>query len=73
MHKIFRFVRTDEEYIVLKVPASLKGKLAEIIISEKAPDSDTIISADESLQMEQKQNELQLMDKIRNQINFWDM
>lgn len=73
MIRLFRFVRPQEDFVVIKVPSDMKGKLVEIIIAEKAPDKDTVINAEDTLMMETKEDELKVMDKIRNQINFWDM
>ncbi|HET8964424.1 MAG TPA: hypothetical protein VFM99_11020 [Chitinophagales bacterium] len=73
MIRLFRFVRPQEDFVVIKVPSEIKGKLVEIIITEKAPDKDTVINAEDTLMMETKEDELKVMDKIRNQINFWDM
>ncbi|MBK6731675.1 MAG: hypothetical protein IPG60_12220 [Bacteroidetes bacterium] len=73
MIRLFRFVRPQEDFVVIKVPSEIKGKLVEIIITEKAPDNDTVINAEDTLMMETKEDELKVMDKIRNQINFWDM
>lgn len=73
MFRLFRFIRQEEDYIVIKVPKEIRGKLVEILISEKAPDDDTVISPDENSLMETKEAELKVLDKIRNQINFWDM
>ncbi len=73
MIRLFRFVRPQEDFVVIKVPAEVKGKLVEIIINEKAPDKDTAINAEDALLMDTKEDELKVMDKIRNQIPFWDM
>ena len=73
MLRIFRFIRPQEDYLVIKVPKEIQGKLVEIIVTEKAPDNDAVINEEDNAMMETKQAELKVMDKIRNQINFWDM
>lgn len=73
MQKTFQFVNAEQEFIYIPVPKNLKGKLVEIVMQEKAPDPDTHLNASETQQMASKEAELQLLDKVRNQLNVWDI
>ncbi|MEZ5014462.1 MAG: hypothetical protein R2794_09235 [Chitinophagales bacterium] len=73
MIKTFQFIQSEQEYIHIEVPVGLRGKLVEIVIQEKAPDPDTHLDSTDEEKMERKEAELQLMDKLRNQLNNWDI
>ncbi len=73
MFKFFQFIKSEQEYIHIEIPKDLKGKLVEIIIQEKAPDPDTHLDKTDEETMAQKEAELKMMDKVRNQLNVWDI
>lgn len=71
MVKLVRFIRTDEDTIMLNVPANLKGKFVEIDIMET--NTEEIISDGEESLSRNSEVELQMLDKMRNQLNVWDI
>ena len=73
MFKFFQFIKSEQEYIHIEIPKDLKGKLVEITIQEKAPDPDTHLDKTDEETMAQKEAELKMMDKVRNQLNVWDI
>ena len=72
MFKFFQFIKPEQDTISVEVPKNLKGKLVEITIQEKAPDPDTHLDESDEQKMAQKEAELKLLDKVRNQMNVWD-
>ncbi len=72
MFKRFLLIRPDQDVLQIEVPKNLKGKLVEIIIQEKAPDPDVVLDEKDEQIMAQKEEELKILDKLRNQLNVWD-
>lgn len=73
MHKLLKFVKPGEETVLLHIPQSMKGKLIEITMAEKAPDDDTDLDPESSEHMAHKEIELQIIDKMQSQLSVWDI
>ena len=73
MFKIFQFIKAEQDIIHIEVPKHLRGKLVEITLQEKAPDPDTHLNESDEEKMAHKEAELKMMDKVRNQLNVWDI
>ncbi len=73
MFKLFQFIKADQDIIHIEVPKDLRGKLVQITLQEKAPDPDTHLDLSDEETMAHKEAELKLMDKVRNQLNVWDI
>ncbi|HCK22683.1 MAG TPA: hypothetical protein DHW15_11140 [Bacteroidetes bacterium] len=71
--RIFRFIEKNEDFIKVPLPRSLKGKFVQITIEERAPEDGVAISLADNEQLKQKEDELILLDKLRNQLDVWDI
>ncbi|MBC8047898.1 MAG: hypothetical protein H7Y00_13960 [Fimbriimonadaceae bacterium] len=73
MYRQLRFIKPDEETMLLSIPVELKGKLIEISIAEKRDDVDVLLEDDSSVLMINEKIEMQMLDKMRNQLYVWDI
>jgi len=73
MFRIFQFVKKEQEFIHIPLPPSLRGRLVEIVIQEKAPEPGTELDENAEKQLEHQAEELRALDKLRNQLTGWDM
>ena len=71
--RIFRFTERDEDFIKIPLPRSLKGKYIEISINEKAPEEGAVMLPSDNQMLKEKEDELILLDKLRNQLEVWDI
>jgi hypothetical protein len=71
--RIFRFTDKNEDFIRVPLPRSLKGKFIEISINEKAPDEGAVIESSDNRRLKEKEDELMILDKLRNQLEVWDI
>jgi hypothetical protein len=62
-----------EEHIVITVPKELRGKFVEIEIHETPVNAERNPFNDNPEQAAQKEIELQMLDKMRNQLSVWDI
>ncbi|MFN0276803.1 MAG: hypothetical protein ACKVPJ_13735 [Chitinophagales bacterium] len=69
MIQVSRFIKPEEEHILVQVPKELRGKFVEIVFQEKV----TGHSAADREKLALNEIELQMMDKVRNQLNVWDI
>lgn len=71
--RLFHFIRNDEETLQIRVPQHLKGKHIQITLEECAPEDSQFLDPSDHDGLKQKEEALLLLDKLRNQIDVWDI
>ncbi len=59
--------------MTLEIPKALKGKYIEITISERNAEEASNLNNEDFPVMMGKEIEMQMLDKVRNQLSVWDM
>lgn len=72
MYSISRFIRPDDENIIIQIPKELRGKFVEIELVENNGKVSSV-SAAEKKETAHAELELQMLDKMRNQLSVWDI
>ncbi len=73
MIKPFQTVKKEQEFAPVSHPGSYKGGLIEVIMKEKTCDLDGELNKYSKQELANNEAELQMLDKMRNQLLVWDM
>ncbi|HAE13253.1 MAG: hypothetical protein H6548_06525 [Chitinophagales bacterium] len=71
--RLFQFIHREEDSLQISIPENLRGKYVRITVEECAPEDGEPISDLENSGLKQKEEALLLLDKLRNQLDVWDI
>ncbi len=73
MIKLIKTVKTVQELTSVSISGSLKGRFIEVNMKEKKTDLDSGLNKYSKEELANHEAELQMLDKMRNQLLVWDM
>lgn len=71
--RLFHYICKEEEELVIPIPLHLRGKYVRITFEECAPEDGSPLNEHENTGLKQKEEAMLLLDKLRNQLEVWDM